>query len=116
MTENMRRFLESVSADRELMEKICKSDKETLVAMAKELGIELTDADFEKNAPQPMSDDELDAVAGGKACHCVVGGGGEANQLDKTCACVMGGGGESRDGKTRCVCVLSGAGDGHIML
>ena len=55
--------------------------------------------------------DELEAVAGGKVCACVMGGGGEADAGQKTCACVLGGGGEyADDSGTRCVCVVGGAG------
>ncbi len=65
--------------------------------------------------------DELDAVAGGKACACVMGGGGEANAdgKEKACACVLGGGGEYTDegafekwgNKCRCVCAAIGMGE-----
>ena len=61
--------------------------------------------------------DELDTVAGGKECTCVLGGGGKASRGDKTCACVMGGGGEYTDQvasltgkKCRCVCAVGGSG------
>lgn len=57
--ENKKVFLESVFADKELPEKVSKADKETLIAIAKDPGIELTDADFAKTAAQPMSDADL---------------------------------------------------------
>ena len=57
-----------------------------------------------------LSMDELDAVAGGKQCVCVLGGGGEADSWSKTCWCVGGGGGENNDGSPRCACPLAGGG------
>lgn len=85
--------------------------KEELIALAKELGIELTDADFAAPAGE-VSDDEMDAVAGGADCGCFVGGGGEGGgQWDnKVCVCVTGGGGETGDGGCRCVCTVAGWG------
>ena len=46
MTENMKKFLELVSKNEELGKKLCEADKEAVIAMAKELGIALTNADF----------------------------------------------------------------------
>lgn len=108
MTENVKKFLELVSKDEALSEKVNKADKAALIAVAKELGIELSDADFEQ--PKELTDDELDAVAGGR-CICSFGGGGKAGEGEKTCACVMGGGGEYKDGSVRCVCIIGGDGN-----
>lgn len=64
--------------------------------------------------------DELNEVAGGDPCVCILGGGGEASSTygSKTCACVFGGGGEHTDEaaaglgkKCRCTCVAGGFGD-----
>jgi len=77
--------------------------------MAKELGVELSDVDFEQ--PSALSDDELDAVAGGGRCISSFGGGGKAGEGEKTCACVMGGGGEYTDGSVRCICIIGGDGN-----
>ena len=84
-------------------------DKEDIVALAKELGVELTEADFAQNCE--LSDDELDAVVGGGNCICAFGGGGKADEGEKTCDCVMGGGGEYSDGSVHCVCVIGGDGN-----
>lgn len=110
MTENMKKFLEAVSQNDELYSKFSGATKEDMIAMAKEMGIELVDADLEQKAE--LTDDELDTVAGGKACGCVLGGGGEAGGRwnNKVCACVLGGGGETVDGKCRCVCTAGGWG------
>ena len=112
MTENMKRFLEAVSKNEELTAKIGSMDKDALIALARELGIELTDADLEKPAVQELSDDALDSVAGGGdvSCACAMGGGGTKDSNDKTCACVLAGAGYSKQGRERCVCGFAGYG------
>lgn len=109
MTENMKKLLEIVSASKELAAKINGMGKEDIITLAKELGVELTEADFSQNCE--LSDDELDTVAGGGKCICSFGGGGKASEGEKTCACVMGGGGEYSDGSVRCVCIIGGDGN-----
>lgn len=108
MTENMKKLLELASNNRELAEEFRDADKEKLIRLAKEQGIELTEADFEKSENE-LPDDELEAIAGGK-CVCALGGGGEGNGYDKTCACVLGGAGKCRYGATRCACSIAGLG------
>ena len=113
MTENMKKFLEAVSKNEELAKKINTMTKEDLLALAKELGVELTETDFEKPADE-LNDDELDVVAGGSVCACPFVGGGVGNtNAEKSCFCTAGGGGEISDlagGGCRCVCVLGGGG------
>ena len=117
MTENMKNFLAKLSADAELTKKAVKMDKEALIVMARELGVELTEADFLQPEGE-LNENELKVVAGGKACYCVMGGGGEADSQDDVCACVAYGQGHiSEDsnytlnrGCVRCVCVLGGGG------
>ena len=115
MTENMKKFLEAVSKNEELTKKINTMTKEDLLALAKELGVELTEADFEKPAGE-LNDDELNAVAGGGACYCAIGGGGTEDSNDKTCACVAIGAGYAKFGDfsdpdyERCICGLAGIG------
>lgn len=92
MTENMKKLLEIVSGSKELAAKICGMGKEEIIALARELGVALTEADFAQKCE--LSDDELDNVAGGGKCICSFGGGGKAGKGEKTCACVMGGGGQ----------------------
>jgi len=111
MTENLKKFLEEVSKDRELTERIGKEENsEVIIDIAKGMGIELTLADFEEN--REISDDELDAVAGGGdvSCACAMGGGGTKDNNDKTCACVLAGAGYSHSGRERCVCGFAGYG------
>ena len=111
MSENMKKFLEAVSKSEELVAKVnAEKDQDALIALAKELGIALTAADFEDDGE--LSDDELDAVAGGTAvnCSCAFGGGGSGDDNDKTCACVLAGAGMQKNGDERCVCPLAGFG------
>ncbi len=114
MSENMKKFLEMASKDENLKNKLTELEKmepteaiSTGIAMAKELGIELSEADFAmKEASGELSDDELDAVAGGD-CGCFAGGGGTVEYRNEkyTCACVGAGG-----GARHCFCLLAGAG------
>ena len=112
MTDNMKKFLEEVSKDKKLIEKLQKAEtSEAVIALAKEIGFVLTSEDLKsKETISEISDDELEAVAGGKICTCVLGGGGKGDDNEKTCACVIGGGGEWEDGSPRCACAGAGAG------
>ena len=121
MSENLKAFLAKVSADAALVEQL-KSAKESddILALAKELGMELTLADIESESSE-LSEDELNAVSGGKSggCFCVLaGGGGGKNGRDDVygCACVAyGQGGDgSRDDFT-CFCALGGEGVIDVM-
>lgn len=119
MTENMKKFMELVSKDEALCAKTVSADKVVLIALAKKLGIVLTEADFVQPAVE-LDDTELDAVAGGGVCACVLGGGGTAdgsstsNVSDAVCACVLGGSGENKGGYARCICVISGGGNSVV--
>lgn len=112
MTDNMKKFLELVSGNDALAAKFSNASKDEIIAIAREQGITLTEADFESTAE--VSDDELNAVAGGKECYCAIGGGGtgESSNGTRTCACVAGGVGHM-DGdtiKSRCGCIGGGYG------
>ena len=111
MSENMKNFLKKVSEDKALVEKINELDKAGLIAMAKELGFEMTEADFLQPEGE-ISENEMDAVVGGyKRCACFSGGGGKADSEGDVCACVVGGGGISKvDGEARCACLWAGTG------
>ncbi len=114
MTENMQLFLKKASEDKELAQKVSEEkDINVLIAIAKDLGITLTEEEFNENtAPNELSDDEIDAVTGGSdvACACALGGGGTKDNNDKTCACVLAGAGYTRTGRERCVCGFAGYG------
>ena len=121
MTENMKTFLESASKDKELIEKLNNaSDTETVIALAKEKGFSLSEEDLKLDAAiREVPDEELEAVAGGKACYCFAGGGGEASPQcegsfgDDVCACVNVGVGYyiGVGGEPRCMCVSVGYGE-----
>ena len=108
MTENLKKFLETVSEDAELSKKIGNMGKADILALAKKLGMELSEADFAQN--EELNEDELDAVVGGYGCYCLGAGNGEKSRSDKLCFCVAGGGGEKRNGDCRCWCVVMGTG------
>ena len=108
MTDNLKKLLELVSQNEELQKKLQGLNKDEFIAAAKDLGIELTEADLEQNAE--ISDDELDAVAGGSTCVCIFGGGGKRSENDKVCVCVTGGWGDTTDRRERCFCAFGGAG------
>lgn len=120
--ENMKKLFQEMEKNPKLKAKIEELDQnkesvtEDYIQAAAEYGIELTAEDFRpENAQGEVSDDELDAVAGGDACSCVVGGGGSPGDYDCTCACVLGGAGDynyekSRESGVRCVCAMVGGG------
>ena len=124
MNENMKKFLEMISKDETLKQKVlaCKDlEKDdvvrSVIALAKEMGIELTEADIivEKEADGELAEEELTAVAGGFGCGCpLVGGGGGTDDRDghtDGCACVgYGQGGDGRANDTNCVCYVGGCG------
>ena len=111
MNENLKKFLEAVSQQKELSAKVNAMDAEELLSLAKELGIALTEADLVKPV-QELSDEELDTVAGGGdvSCACAMGGGGTKDNNDKTCACVVAGVGYDDQKRERCLCGFAGYG------
>lgn len=132
MNENMKAFLAAVNGDDAWAQKLKDATKEDAVALAlgkaAELGIELSESDFD--APEgELSEDELVAVAGGGACYCLAGGGGTADDdrycpldgyQDQVCWCVVWGEGwedafrlgDDYAGETqRCECPMVGNGE-----
>ena len=111
MTENMRKFMEEASRDKDFADRLTMSQSpEEVIALAKEKGFTLT---MEELAVKPaygeLDDDELDAVAGGTGCGCFIGGGGG----DK-CVCVFTGCSDTPQGggnfPDKCFCFLIGGG------
>lgn len=121
MSENLKAFLAKVSADVQLIERL-KAAKEydDILALAKELGMELALADIEPENRE-LSEDELNAVSGGTSggCFCVLaGGGGGKNGQDDIygCACVAyGQGGDGDKDDFTCICALGGEGVIDVM-
>ena len=116
MNENLKAFLAKVSVDAQLIERLkAAKDYDEILALAKELGLELTLADIEPENVE-LSEDELNAVSGGKSggCFCMLaGGGGGKNGRDDVygCACVAyGQGGDGDKDDFTCFCALGGEG------
>lgn len=112
MSENLKLFLEKVSEDKELAARVsAEQDVAALIALAKDMGITLTEEDF-KEEDKELSEEELETVTGGGdvSCACAMGGGGTKDSNDKTCACVLAGAGYSQSGRERCVCGFAGYG------
>ena len=71
---------------------------------------------MESHKTRVLSDDELEAVAGGsdngrngwELCFCMVGGGGTKKSEGITCACVVGGGGKKDKDGNQLICILEG--------
>lgn len=110
MNKNMEKLLKLASKDEELSAKLQKAEKQQVVELAKKHGIILSDADFEVPKGK-VSDDELQAVAGGGNCYCAMGGGGSKGEGERACACVIVGLGYYTDGSQRCGCPGFGAGE-----
>ena len=111
MTDNMKKFLELAMSDAELTAQLNGMAKEAIIAAAQQRGIALTEADFAADTRAELSEDELDEVAGGGKCACVLGGGGKADDNGKKCSCVLDGSGEFKDSRIyRCMCIGAGGG------
>lgn len=116
MTENLKKFCEEVSKDRNLTERLKNADEAALLAVAKELNLELTEEDFQESGEAAMSEDELGAVAGGGWCGCGLAGLGRFDGIE--CKCPGAGLGFSESdtsycvghGNAFCVCALAGGG------
>lgn len=86
MKENVKKFLEEVSKNAELREKLQGSnDKEAMIKAAKAHGFELSEADFETSGMTELSEDEMKAVAGGAVCSCTATG--QGTEEDLSCFC-----------------------------
>lgn len=114
----MKKFLEEMEKNPELKAKIEELDKDPastpkdFIKAAAEYGVELTEEDFQPADVQgELTDDELDAVAGGGNCVCAIGGGGTEDCYHKTCACAFAGVGVGKGGHTGCTCPFAGIGD-----
>ena len=115
------KLFEIASQDEGFVERFNAAESpEAVVELLKGKGLDVTAEDLQALA-QPagqeaveLSDEELEAVAGGDDCYCVVGGGGTAGGVDRTCGCVIEGLGTftEKNGKIgdRCICVTGGMG------
>ncbi len=117
MTKNMEQFLEKISQDKKLAEELNGMDTpEKVIDFAAKLGTKITKEDVD-GAGTITEDGEVDlesadAVAGGKACVCIFGGGSTGNDdKDSGCCCVGAGTGTNSDSDNRCGCILVGVGN-----
>lgn len=131
MTESKKKLLELASADQKLRSRLeaCSHMPEEearaqTMALAAQYGIRLTQEDFAPESRE-IDEDDLDAVAGGMCCFCVIGGGGTGSESDgftsQTCVCMACGDGEGYKPNRqnpqaihkvpRCQCVVGGQGD-----
>ena len=137
--ENAKKFVEALRADAKLAEKLNEANKayegkelseqerrdaieRDLLPIIKAAGYDVTIAELEafgqqaKPATGELSDDELEAVAGGM-CFCTFGGvgGGKTQEKDNYyCGCQgYGQGGDGKDEHWQCVCVGVGVGDDY---
>ena len=68
--EQLKAFWEAVQADTSLQEKLrATTDADSIASVAKEAGFEIS-ADEVKEARIPLSDEQLDGVAGGECVVC----------------------------------------------
>ena len=112
------RILEVASQDEDFGKKLSEAEApEAVVELLRERGLDVAVEDLQALA-QPadqdaveLSDDELEAVAGGGECGCSVYGGGKAGGKDKSCGCYVYGQGGSKGEGVRCGCVYGGWGD-----
>jgi len=138
--ENVKKFYDALASSETLKEKAAKlnekytesekMDEEAvtadIIAFAASEGYSFTAeelADYTKTAgkpaPQELSQDEWDAVAGGSnscvdcfgTCFCIVGGGGTHQDPHWVCACVVGGGGSKCSRGNLLICI----GFGYLM-
>lgn len=111
MTDKARDFLAWVSLNKEQAKELQTiDDPKELVKAAREFGYELNEADFKSDEGKKVSEEELDAVAGGGPCYCVLGGGGTPTEGHSgACGCAVYGMGYSGD-KVRCYCLGYGQG------
>ena len=120
MDDLKEKIFELASQDAEFAEKLGAAETpEAIAALLAEKGLDVAAEDLQELV-QPaeegavkLSEDELDAVAGGKECYCVSGGGGKKGKFDKTCACVAVGYGDAGDFGMRCMCLGPGAGESY---
>ena len=116
MTDNMKKLLDKVSLDEKLTEKMKALDlPEKLIAFARELGVDLTEADLKDDEAKSgeIDDDELEAVAGGASCKCIGKGSGATSDADLQCGCPGIGYGYDKYERVRCICVAGGHGNNH---
>lgn len=118
MSDHLKNFLAKVSADDQLVERLkSAAEYEDVLALAKELGCELSMQDIDPTPNAEMNDSELDAISGGKTtgrCFCALAGGGGGKQDGETYGCACVGYGQGGNGEwDSFICWCTGAGNGN---
>ena len=131
MNDSMKQFIEMVSKDEDLKERIkglgdCSDDsqemsdetKQEIIAIAKERGIDLNAEDFVFNK-EDLSDEELAAISGGSGgCGCAGAGYGQGSKAGNPdikfyCGCALVGVGvDQTDNEEDSYCLCSFVGGG----
>lgn len=114
-TENVTKFMEALSEDRKLQEKLLQNPlseeqknllRSRIISVAKESGFSFTAEELKQYEAGSQALDS--AMKDWDTCFCVLGGGGYNRTDDYSCACVLGGGGKAdKDGIYLC-CIASG--------
>jgi len=123
--ENVKKFYDALSNDKELQERASALNKEgekpdeaavkaAIIAFAKAEGYDFSAADLDTYAhtARPLTDESLDAAAGGvyssSNCFCAVGGGGHDDESGHTCGCVVYGSGVKDNKGNVLACYFAG--------
>ena len=119
MNDNLKVFLQKVSGDPQLIERLkAAADYEAVLELAKELGLPLTRTDIDPPTAE-LDERALENVTGGEktgGCACFLGGGGGGKNCRDDiygCACVAYGQGGDGD-KDDFTCICAGYGQGVI--
>lgn len=111
MTNDAKEFLALASKDEAIKNELKNAkDTETTLKIAESHGFSLSADDFTPSEMEELSEDELEAVAGGSFCMCNNAGSGGAHNLN--CSCSFDGEGKDPDpsGRGFCICVRFGLG------
>jgi predicted ribosomally synthesized peptide with nif11-like leader len=104
LSEKGKKFFVEIMKNEELKEALLQESRKSVLAVAEKFGYDLKMEDFAIDNKE-LSEDELEAVAGGKGgCGCLfLGGGGGGGSV---CVCILGGG--STMGDRSCICDIGG--------
>lgn len=114
-TENVTKFMEALSEDRKLQEKLLQNPlseeqknllRSRIISVAKESGFSFTAEELKQYEASSQAPDS--AMRDWDTCFCVAGGGGYNRTEDYSCACVVGGGGKSDNDGVYMSCFLAG--------
>jgi len=129
--ENVKKFYDALANDKAMQERVSalvkKEEKPdeaaaraSIVAFAKTEGYDFSVADLDAYAhmAKPLTDESLDAAAGGAFsnhnCFCIVGGGGKDPVTGNTCACVIYGYGNADENRNFLNCMGLGVIDHYL--